>query len=275
MQKNHAHLTTEQLSAFLDKELSTQEQSLCQAHLTTCDSCQQQLEELQQTVLLIRALPQVPQPRSFVLPIESTIQNTAVAEQTTSIRQRAKLTAHRSLLSPRYVRTTMHLASTLVAVLGLFFILSGSMTIISYNTGDSQIASSFLVSQKAQVNNTPSNSKQVQPFTEPKSLSENLSQLPDATGRTTYSSSKPLAQLPTQKQASSASNTLQPKSTASSSNTQLGDSSQKSSQMQLLISFLNPDTPEGHLSLGLLLFIAGIASIVIVSRLGKQACKEE
>lgn len=266
MQKNHAHLTTEQLSAFLDEELSTQEQSLCQAHLTTCASCQQQLEELQQTVLLMRALPQVPLPRSFVLPIESTIQNTAVAEQTTSIRQRARLAPHRSLLSPRYVRTTMRLASTLVAVLGLFFILSGSLTIISSNTGNSQITGSFLVSQETHVNNIPPNSKQVQPFTEPKNLSANLSQLQASAGRITSSSNKPLAQLPTQKEAPSAPNVSQPKLTATSLNAQSAGSSPRTSQPQLLISFLNPDTPEGHLSLGLLLFIAGIASGMIVKR---------
>lgn len=274
MPKNSSHLTTEQLSAFLDQQLPTEEEALCQAHLTTCDSCQQQLAQLQQTVFLMRALPRAPLPRSFVLPIESATQNTAVAEQDACTSQRARLAHHRLFLLPRYVRTTMRVASTLVAVLGLFFILSGSLTIASSNMGESQIASSSLVSRKTHITNITPDSDQLQSFTGSKYPSPNVSQLQDPTRKTTSSSNQPSPQLSTVNSAS-ASNISQPKSPAMPANAQVASSSPSTPQPQLLISFLNPGTPEGHLSFGLLLFIAGIASLIAFTRLGKQAREEE
>jgi hypothetical protein len=268
--KNSSHLTTEQLSAFLDQQLPTQEQSLCQAHLTTCDSCQQQLAQLQQTVFLMRALPRAPLPRSFVLPIESTIQNTAVAEQDTYPSQRARLAYNRLFLFPSYVRTTMRVASTLVAVLGLFFILSGSLTMVSSNIGKSQIASSSLISRKIHITNGSPNSDQVQPFTESKYPSPNVPQPQDLTRKITSSSNLASPQISTGT-FPSAPNTSQPKLPAMPANTQAASSSPSTSQPQLLISLLNPGTPEGHLSLGLLLFITGFASFLALTRLGKQA----
>ncbi len=274
MPKNSSHLTTEQLSAFLDQQLPTEEQALCQAHLTTCDSCQQQLAQLQQTVFLMRALPRAPLPRSFVLPIESATQNTAVAEQDACTSQRARLAHHRLFLLPRYVRTTMRVASTLVAVLGLFFILSGSLTIASSNMGKSQIASSSLVSRKTHITNITPDSDQLQSFTGSKYPSPNVSQLQDPTRKITSSSNQPSSQLSTWNSASTP-NVSQPKSPAMPANAQVASSSPSTPQPQLLISFLNPGTPEGHLSFGLLLFIAGIASLIAFTRLGKQAREEE
>ncbi|HLX39760.1 MAG TPA: zf-HC2 domain-containing protein, partial [Ktedonobacteraceae bacterium] len=67
-QHNDRHLTTEQLSAFIDKQLAAEEQAACTAHLQTCQQCQQALAALRQTVMLLKALPQPALPRSFVLP---------------------------------------------------------------------------------------------------------------------------------------------------------------------------------------------------------------
>jgi hypothetical protein len=272
--KNSSHLTTEQLSAFLDQQLPTEEQALCQAHLTTCDSCQQQLAQLQQTVFLMRALPRAPLPRSFVLPIESAIQNTTVAEQDACTSQRARLAHHHLFLLPRYVRTTMRVASTLIAVLGLFFIVSGSLTIVSSNTGKSQIASSSLVSRKTHITDIAPDSDQLQSFTGSKYPSPNAPIPQTPTIKTTSSSNPPSPQISTGN-FSSASNASQPKLPAASANAQAASSSPSTSQPHLLISFLNPGTPEGHLSFGLLLFIAGIASLITFTRLGKQAWEEE
>jgi len=55
-QENH-HLTTEQLSAHLDGQLSDLEQSQLEAHLKTCEWCQQALTDLRRTVALLHALP--------------------------------------------------------------------------------------------------------------------------------------------------------------------------------------------------------------------------
>ncbi|GAC1624569.1 MAG: hypothetical protein NVS4B7_15260 [Ktedonobacteraceae bacterium] len=69
---NEGHLTTEQLSAFLDQQLSPQEQVICKLHLQTCEHCQSTLATLQQTVALLKALPAPSLPRSFVLPADVT-----------------------------------------------------------------------------------------------------------------------------------------------------------------------------------------------------------
>ena len=62
------HLTTEQLSAFLDKQLTPQEQAFFDAHMQSCSRCQNALGELRRTVVLLHALPQPSLPRSFTLP---------------------------------------------------------------------------------------------------------------------------------------------------------------------------------------------------------------
>lgn len=274
MPKHLSHLTTEQLSAFLDQQLSAQEQSLCQTHLTVCDSCQQQLAELQQTVLLVRALPQVPLPRSFVLPIESTIHNTAVAGQEASPPSTARLAHQRIVILPRYVHTTMRVTSALVAVLGLFFIFSGLLTIVSPNTITSQKPNSFLVSQKIHVPYSSPTTKQAQPFAGSAASSANAPQPQQSVGASAPSSnvSPPQALV---EGATPVSNAFQPEPQAApAANAQTSGSLPSTPQQQPTISFFDLGTPEGHLSLGLLLLIAGIVSIIVFTRLGKQVREE-
>ena len=62
------HLTTEQLSASFDKQLSPQEQAVFDAHISTCQQCQSKLSDLRLTAALLHALPEEEVPRSFVLP---------------------------------------------------------------------------------------------------------------------------------------------------------------------------------------------------------------
>src|SRR6266568_3115535 len=75
------HLTTEELSAFLDEQLSSQERTTIEAHLQTCERCQHELASLRQTVALLRALPQPALPRSFVLPAAKVPVSISVAAQ--------------------------------------------------------------------------------------------------------------------------------------------------------------------------------------------------
>nr|MDQ2716803.1 zf-HC2 domain-containing protein [Chloroflexota bacterium] len=70
MTQQHEHLTNEQLSAFLDKQLTPQEQATCEAHMRACTQCQQSLAQIRQTVALLHDLPQAALPRSFVLPAD-------------------------------------------------------------------------------------------------------------------------------------------------------------------------------------------------------------
>jgi len=248
--KHHSHLTTEQFSAFLDQQLSVQEQSACQVHLDTCELCQQQLADLQQTVLLVRALPRVPVPRSFVLPVEATIQSAVVAGEKASTPQTAKPIHNRVLVLPRYVRTTMRIASSLVAVLGLFFILSGLLTIVSPKAETSQGSTPFEIRTKIRIPNSSPNTHQVQPLAGASASSPDVPQPQALVGA-----------------AASSSNTSQPRLPAGPANLQRSDHLSSTSQQQLLTSFFNLSTPEGHLSIGLLLLIAGIVSVIVITRL--------
>jgi len=119
--KHHdRHLATEQLSAFLDKQLSPEEQATCEAHLQTCQHCQNALLSLRQTVAFLQALPQPELPRSFALPIAVThLQERPERQPTrTTINQAER----RSRLSS--IQRTIRIASTIAAVIGLFFLLS-------------------------------------------------------------------------------------------------------------------------------------------------------
>jgi hypothetical protein len=231
MPRHTSHLTTEQLSAFLDQQLSTQEQSTCQAHLNTCQHCQQQLTELEQTVLLVRALPQAPLPRSFVLPIESTIQSKGLAIVGKTASKKARQ-AHNRLLRLPSTRTTMRIASTLVAVLGLFFILSGLLPIAFPNRATLLVSAPFSTIVHVQ-NPLPATSSSQDFFVAAPS-----------------SPNPPLV-------ADQSSNAVQ-KQTPS----HVPSTSQQ---------FFDPSTPEGQLSIGLLLLTLGtVSAICITKKSGKK-----
>ena len=124
---NEKHLATEQLSAFLDTQLSPQEQSIVEAHLQDCQQCQDALAGLRQTVALLHALPQPDVPRSFTLsPGVSYLQERPERQSETPQRQRQPVPSQTRQRKSRlyYIQRTIRVASTLVAVVGLFFLLS-------------------------------------------------------------------------------------------------------------------------------------------------------
>jgi len=57
----------EMLSAYIDGELTPEERARVERHLAQCEACARNLRTLRQTVGLLRELPTVPVPRSFVL----------------------------------------------------------------------------------------------------------------------------------------------------------------------------------------------------------------
>ncbi|MBE3559243.1 MAG: zf-HC2 domain-containing protein [Ktedonobacteraceae bacterium] len=158
MTQHDRHATTEQLSAFLDGQLSTQELPQIEAHLKTCKQCQLQLAGLRQAVTLLHALPQPQLPRSFVLSEEmlaGATGNTArpgEAPAGASEEVEAHTEAHAeeriTVLQPRSapspspsrkrqsqkgtwsspLRNTMRVISTLAAVLGIVLLLSGLLS---------------------------------------------------------------------------------------------------------------------------------------------------
>jgi anti-sigma factor RsiW len=117
---NDEHLTTEQLSAFLDKQLSSQEQAIVDAHLSACQQCQLVLADLRQTVAMLRALPRVDVPRSFTLPARiAAVQEQPVHSNPVIIPISQRKRARRNSL-----QGAIRAISALAAVLGLIFILS-------------------------------------------------------------------------------------------------------------------------------------------------------
>ena len=138
-QEQNQHLTTEQLSALLDKQLPAREQAFSEAHLRACQQCQTILNDLRQTVALLHALPQPTLPRSFVLSPEMLHAATPAAEPalaapvTIQIDERRRQRQHGLGATPAQNRgqqrhyilpRTLRVMSTLVAVLGLLFVLS-------------------------------------------------------------------------------------------------------------------------------------------------------
>ncbi len=133
-QKHDEHLTTEQLSAFVDKQLSPDEQAVFDAHLSACQQCQRKLADLRLTVGLLRALPQEGVPRSFGLPApvqERPARRVAVV--TPVARQRRAW--------PNALQRTVRTVSTLAAVLALIFIISGVVQPLHFGGGGASTAS--------------------------------------------------------------------------------------------------------------------------------------
>jgi anti-sigma factor RsiW len=123
-QHSNEHLTTAQLSAYLDKELAPGELALCDAHLQTCQICQSMLADLRLTSAMLRNLPQAEVPRSFVLPT-----NIAVLPQRPA---RAEQQTHQPARSRSIWKSTLRSLSTLAAVLGLLFLLVGALSALPF-----------------------------------------------------------------------------------------------------------------------------------------------
>jgi anti-sigma factor RsiW len=165
------HLTTEQLSAMLDHQLSPEEmEEGYQAHLQTCEPCQQELAELRQTVQLLRELPQPPLPRSFTLPITTSLQPTeeeaatledeSVTERPIPIGTRRQTQLTRVSARRRSIQTALRMVSGLVAVIGICIVLTGLVNALN-TTGffpGHAANTSATTNSTDQANNTGTNS---------------------------------------------------------------------------------------------------------------------
>ena len=131
-QPHNGHLTTEQISASFDKQLSPQEQAVFDAHISTCQQCQNKLSDLRLTSALLHALPEEEVPHSFVLPNSISI----VPDQT--IRQGAAFTpiSQRNRTQKSVLRRSIRIVSTLAAVLALCFIISGMLPLLYSGVGN-------------------------------------------------------------------------------------------------------------------------------------------
>lgn len=143
-QHSNEHLTTAQLSAYLDKELTRDELVLCEAHLQTCPRCRAALADLRVTSALLHGMPQVDVPRSFVLPA-----NLAALPVTPA---RSESRAIQPMRSQYVIKRSLRALSTLAAVVGLLFILFGAVSSLSrggYGMNSAVMAPSNSAGQEA------------------------------------------------------------------------------------------------------------------------------
>ena len=131
-QLHDEHLTIEQLSAAFDKQLSPQEQAVFDAHISSCQQCQNILADLRLTGVLLHGLPEEEVPRSFVLPSSISILPDRTIRQDTSFTPVQRQHTQISML-----RRSIRVVSTLAAVLALFFIISGMLPLIYLGGGSS------------------------------------------------------------------------------------------------------------------------------------------
>jgi len=132
-QIQNEHLTTEQLSASLDKQLSPQEQAVFDAHIATCQQCQNILTDLRLTATLLHVLPEEEAPRSFVLPTSVSIAPDRITRQNATITPMPL----RRRTQKSVLRRSIRVVSTLAAVLALGFIISGILPLVYSGAGNS------------------------------------------------------------------------------------------------------------------------------------------
>jgi anti-sigma factor RsiW len=229
-QTHDEHLTTEQLSAAFDKQLSPQEQAAFDAHISNCRQCQINLTELRLTAVLLHALPEEEVPRSFLLSSNlAIVPDQSIAQDTTSSPVLQKQPGRLSTL-----QRSIRIVSTLAAVLALFFIISGLLPFI-FVGGASSNTSTGLSSQTNQNHSATSPGIQATP---PISSQERA-----ATTAPTPAQSNGLTQT----------------GTATAKTSPVAQTNQGPG----IPPVLDPGQPAGRLGLGIILFILGSIGLLL------------
>jgi anti-sigma factor RsiW len=240
-QQQSGHLTIEQLSAFLDKQLSPQEWADCNAHLLTCQQCQSMLADLRQTSTLLRALPQPELPRSFVLPATITLIPGRFSHTEVSV---TPITRSRRNTWQVYLQRSTRVISTIAAVLGIILVMSGFLATLSFPHGSASAVTSASVPAAA-----PSNVGTTTPA---------LSQAPNAdsshNANTNQSANQKKGPSPQPTPTRSGTTRLAPKATQS------GNAS------KIVPPLLDLSTVAGREGAGALLLILGILGIIFTRR---------
>jgi Putative zinc-finger len=244
------HLTTEQLSAFLDKQLTPQEQAFFDAHLQSCQRCQQALGDLRLTVALLHAMPQPELPRSFTLP--------AGISQIHVVRPPVQPTQQRRVLSYT-LRRTMRAVSTLAAVVAVIFILSGLLANLHLGGGGAATSGS------SAFNGSSNNTTHPAAGTVPTQLPQKTASTPNLVGTPGMNglqkgtpTKSPTASRPTP--------TPPPQATSTGLNGVNDRGANPSNQPPVLPAALDLSQPQGRLSLGALLLLLSIVGIIITRR---------
>jgi hypothetical protein len=236
--QHNEHPTTEQLSAFLDGQLSPDEQSQWDVHIKTCEQCQQELADLRLTVKLLRALPQPELPRSFTLPVDAPV--TPIAAYSASRAERG--TAQRRRAWPVALRTAARSFCAIAAVLGIFLL------------------ASVLLTARPQMGATVSRSN-------PSSVSSGSS----ASSGSVNAPAAATPQAATHKQTAetpeitpTASSAMGPYAVTPASPHQSGQASPPANPLQPVLAFFDVSTAGGRAMLGLLLLVLGIVGFILL-----------
>ncbi|MBX5451673.1 MAG: zf-HC2 domain-containing protein [Thermogemmatispora sp.] len=157
-QDHQEHPTLEQLSAYLDGALSSEEQAFCASHVPYCSSCRSELASLSLTRDWLRALPRATPPRAFTLTPEllstsSTPEKAGSAVSENAITTEAPVTPLVSAVSAAPTRQpqpsrgararrlpwrrAVRMASALAAVIALALLLSGLLPALRGNVSTS------------------------------------------------------------------------------------------------------------------------------------------
>ena len=142
MSQEQQHLTAEQLSAYIDTQLSATEQEQVDEHLKQCEQCQLRLGDLCQTVALLRTLPQPQLPRSFALPADVLVTPFPSQEQ-----RESHTSTNRRIRGTR-ILTALQAISALAAIVGIVFLLSAITPRSFSSTSTSSASSSSAASQQ-------------------------------------------------------------------------------------------------------------------------------
>ncbi len=246
--EQQGHLTNEQLSAYLDRQVTPQEQAFFDAHLATCAQCREALAELRAAVLLLRAMPRPELSRSFVLPASfSDASNItplpiSIARQDSNGRtDRPSQSARSARVAHPTFRRAVRVMSTLAAVLGLLFVLSGLLTSVHLASGGATTASAPMYSS----------STGASPARTPQASSNAAT--PGLSGTRTAQSLGNTEKTPAA-QKTPEFKPVQPGTTTTPAN------------QPALPPFLDLSTTEGRLSLGLVLAVLGIFGLFITRR---------
>jgi hypothetical protein len=113
----------EQLSAYLDGELSPAERDALEQHLPACAQCQAALVELRQVRGLLRALPAPALPRAFLLPEEGAVPEPMHRPQPAAPSPRRRPQAPHS----RNLARAAQWAGSLAAAVGLLIVLGSAL----------------------------------------------------------------------------------------------------------------------------------------------------
>jgi hypothetical protein len=110
----------EQLSAYIDGELSAAERAELERHVPGCPECQEALGELRRVHDLLAALPMPKAPRAFALPLDTRLPARPAIQQTAPRRSRAGL---------------IQWTGAIAATIGLFLLLGSIATgLLGFNS---------------------------------------------------------------------------------------------------------------------------------------------